>query len=503
LLRLLSCLTLLAAATLVSTPAAANGRFPRSERLLEDPRDASHLILGGTFGLIVSSDAGGSWDYVCEASFAEAGLDLDPLVALASDGALLAGIYAGISRSTDACHFERTLGKTNRQASPDFSLAASQPGRAIGVLVQLLEGGARENQLYRSDDDGLTWSPLGPALPDNSIRAVVTVDIAPSDADRVYLSGLDANNEGVLLRSDDGGETFTVTPIPTDASHDEVPYIAAVDPDDPDALYLRTDEWDFVREDQALHANDALLYSADAGAHFTELIRKPGKLYGFTFSPDSQEVLIGFGDPVEEGGGKLTEPEALGIYRAPKGSGDFVKRYAGAIGCLTWTANGLYACTLEIESGFSLGLTADLDFELESPPDFTPLLRLQDVRGPLECPACSSGAVCRTYWEATCQNWGRSDCVALPPAPPCGDAGAPATSSADDDGAKASGCACRSVPTRGSQGTWWGLVVLSCAGRLVSAKARRAARALRSGGSPSGRTRTARALGAPRRRGRA
>ena len=91
-LRLLWCLALLAATALVSGSAAANGRFPRSERLLEDPRDTSHLILAGTFGLIVSSDAGGSWDYVCEASFAEAGLDLDPLVALASDGALLAGI---------------------------------------------------------------------------------------------------------------------------------------------------------------------------------------------------------------------------------------------------------------------------------------------------------------------------------------------------------------------------------------------------------------------------
>lgn len=501
-MRLLSCLALSAATALVSSSAAANGRFPRSERLLEDPRDAAHLILAGTFGLIVSGDAGGSWHYVCEASFAEAGLDLDPLVALGSDGALLAGIYAGIARSTDACDFKRTLGMTNRQASPDFALAASQPGRAIGVMVQLLEGGERENQLYRSEDDAKTWAPLGPPLPD-SIRAVVTVDIAPSDANRVYLSGLGPDGAGVLLRSDDGGETFTATPVPIDASHDEVPYIAAVDPEDADALYLRTDQWDYVPEEQAAHANDALLYSNDAGAHFTELLRKPGKLYGFTFSPDTQEVLIGFGDPVEEGGGRVTDPNVLGIYRAAKGSGDFEKRYAGSIGCLTWTANGLYACTLEAETGFSLGVTANVDFDLEAPADFQSLLRLADVLGPLECPTCSSGAVCRNYWETTCQSWGRSDCVALSPAAPCGgSAGGPAKDR-DEAAAPPSSCACRSARAPGPDSPWWCLFVGAFAARRASAKALRVARALRSAGSPACPKRTAPAPGEPRRRARA
>ncbi len=499
-LRLISCLALLAATALVSSSAAANGRFPRSERLLEDPADSSHLILGGTFGLIVTNDAAATWHYVCEASFAEAGLDLDPLVALASDGALLAGIYAGVARSTDACDFQRTLGMNNRQAAPDFALSASQPGRAIGVMVQLLEGGLRRNQLYRSDDDAKTWAPLGPELPD-SIRAVVTVDIAPSDANRVYLSGLGPDDAGVLLRSDDGGETFTASPIPIDASHDEVPYIAAVDPEDPDALYVRSDRWDFVADDQAMHANDALLYSNDAGAHFTELLRKPGKLYAFTFSPDTQEVLVGFGDPVEEGGGRVTEPEALGIYRAPNGSSAFEKRFAGSIGCLTWTANGLYACTLEAETGFSLGRTANVDFDLDTPAEFESLLRLQDVQGPLECPACSSGAVCRNYWETTCQAWGRSDCVALSPAPTCGAAGSPATAP-DDDGPK-SGCACHLAHTQGSRSSWWGLLLAAFAARRASAKALRAARALRSADSQAYPKQTATAPGAPRRLGRA
>jgi hypothetical protein len=58
----LSCLTLLAAATLASGEASANGRFPRAERLLQDPFDASHLILGATFGLLVTRDTGAGLD---------------------------------------------------------------------------------------------------------------------------------------------------------------------------------------------------------------------------------------------------------------------------------------------------------------------------------------------------------------------------------------------------------------------------------------------------------
>jgi MYXO-CTERM domain-containing protein len=379
----------------------------------------------------------------------------------------------------------------------------------------LLEDGTSQNQLYRSDDAGQNWSPLGPLLPD-SIRTVATVDVAPSDAERVYVSGLDADGSGVLLRSDDGGESFEAFPLPTDASHDEVPYIAAVATHDKNALYLRTDEWEYDPVQQVANANDALLYSSDGGAHFTELLRKHGKLLGFTFSPDGEDLLVGYGDPVEAGGGRLTEPEALGIYRAPQGSGDFEKRYAGGVGCLTWTARGLYACTLESGTGFSLGLMAGSDFDLASTAAFTKLLRLADVVGPLECPACSSGAICRNYWESACESWGRTDCEALSATPPaeCGGAGGESNAVSAAGGAQAgdaaspdqtlvatgSGCACRVGHAQGSAGAYWWLLLAGLWRRRPNATALRAARALRFGDSPSCRKQTARALGVPRRR---
>ncbi|HEX2871505.1 MAG TPA: MYXO-CTERM sorting domain-containing protein [Polyangiaceae bacterium] len=467
-LRLFWSASLLTATLAVSTTAVANGRFPRAERLLEAPTNPQQLTLGATFGLLLTEDGGSSWRHVCEASFADTGLQTDPVIALASDGVLLAGIYASVARaSLDACDFQKTLGTSNREAVPDFTLAASVPGRALAVLVSLLDDGTSQNQLYLSENDGKSWSKLGPTLP-SSIRSVATIDVAPSDAERVYVSGLDAAGAGVLLRSDDGGQTFEALALPTDSVNDEVPYIAAVDAENPDAIYVRTDQWAFDSLAQVANANDALLYSDDGGRHFTELLRKPGKLFGFTFSPDGREVLLGYGDPLEAGGGRLTESDALGIYRAPKGSHQFEKRYAGSVGCLTWTEQGLYVCTLEADTGFSLGLATDTDFDLDGPANLQPLLRLQDVLGPLECPACTSGSICRNYWESTCQSWGRTDCESLLPTEADACAGAGGESNAGGAAGEAAakpptvplvaggGCSCRVEP-RTHAGAWWAL----------------------------------------------
>jgi hypothetical protein len=501
-LRTFLCAGLLTSAMAWGSSAAANGRFPRAERLLEDPRDPAHLILGATYGMLVTNDAGGSWYHVCEAAFADTGLQTDPVIALTPDGALLAGIYASVARSgSDACDFQKTLGFDNRKAVPDFTLSASVPGRAFAVMVSLLEDGASQNQLYRSDDGGQSWSALGPRLP-ASIRTVATIDVAPSNAERVYLSGLSPDGAGVLLRSDDGGETFEAYPVPTNAENDEVPYIAAVDPDDADAVYLRTDAWVYDPVEQVANANDALFHSSDAGAHFTELLRKPGKLFGFSFSPEGGELVVGYGDPVEAGGGRLTAADALGIYHAAKGSGDFRKRYAGGVGCLTWTAHGLYVCTLEADTGFSLGLIRSIDFELARPVKPSPLLRLRDVVGPVPCPACTSSAVCANYWESTCQSWGRTDCQShLPPTgdscggatgeggvanPSGGTSEGGATSEGGDGGdgevanggarqrnlvPRGAGCACRATRTPSSANVWW------CLGALTLGLARRASAA--------------------------
>jgi MYXO-CTERM domain-containing protein len=401
-------LGLVALASLVglARPAAANGRFPRAERLIEDAQDPNHLVLAATYGLVVTADRGKSWFHVCEGAFAEPGQQTDPVVALMPDGGLLTSIFRSFSRSTDGgCDFQRRLGGDPSQAVPDFTIDGD------GKVVAMLVSGASTLQLQESSDGGQQFHPLGSLLPD-SLRVVATVDVAPSDPSRVYVSGFGLNSVGVLLRSDDRGKSFTTLPLPTNAASDEVPFIAAVDPQDPDVLYVRTDVWIYDESSGVATAGDALLYSDDGGEHFTELLRKSGKLLGFALSPDNKELLVGYGDPVE-GGGRNTEPDALGIYQAPVGSSDFVKVASNPVSCLTWTALGIYACTGQAQLGFTLGLAQPDSLKAQGTSAFSPLLSLKDVKGPLSCTACASGARCADFWQASCEAWGRTDCEAL------------------------------------------------------------------------------------------
>ncbi len=394
----------------LSTPciASANGRFPRAERLLEDPQDPNHLVLAATYGLLTTQDHGKSWFHVCEAAFAEPGGQTDPVAALTTDGSLLISIFSSLSRSHDgACDFRKMLGGDPSQAVPDFTVDSQ--GAVLAVRVTTASG-TSTNQLQESLDGGQHYHPLGPALPD-SIRLVATIDVAPSDPKRLYVSGLGLNGVGVLLRSDDRGATFTTLPLPTDPKNDEVPFIAAVDPKNRDALYVRTDVWKYDESEGVAYAADALFYSTDAGEKFSELIRTGGKLFGFALSPDGQDLLVGYGDPVE-GGGRVTDPDALGVYRAPTATNIFTKVLASPVSCLTWTEAGVYACTAQAELGFALGLAAPASLGPESVTRFLPLLSLIDVKGPLSCPACASGARCSEFWEATCSAWGRADCTA-------------------------------------------------------------------------------------------
>jgi len=378
----------------------------------------------------VTEDRGQSWFHVCEASFAQAGQQTDPVVAL-TGGALLTSIFTSLTRSTDGgCDFQRKLGGNPAQAVPDFTVDSA--GVVLAVLVTTANG-VSTNQLQESFDGGQHFHPLGPPLPD-SLRLVATVDVAPSEPKRIYLSGLGLNGAGVLLRSDDRGESYTALPLPTDAQSDEVPFIAAVAPNDPDAIYVRTDVWKYDELAGGATAADALLYSDDGGSHFSELLRQGGKLFGFALSPDGKDVLAGYGDPVE-GGGRFVDPDALGMYRAPAGTNGFQKVYDGPVSCLTWSQAGVYACTSQGQAGFALGLAAPESLTMAGDSTFTPLLSLLEVKGPLSCAACASGARCGELWQATCSAWGRADCEAPSASPGAGGANECPAAGADAGGA--------------------------------------------------------------------
>ena len=460
----------------MSTQAAlANGRFPRAQRLLEDPSSAQRLVLAATYGLLVTDDRGGEWRHVCELGYAFSINDIDPLVELPPDGSLLVTASHSLNRSLSPfCSFEPVLGSPDAgtQAVVDYSLDRSNRNRLVALLMRSGEGGV-ENVLYESMDAGRTFSPIGVPLPPTEVSFTLTLDVAPSDSNRFYVSAAGRLGTDVLVRSDDGGSTWTTSALPLDP--EEYPYIAAVHPTDPDTLYVRTDFWPLDADNVAV-ASDGLFYSDDGGTTFREIHRAAGKLFGFALSPDASELVIGYGDPVEST--RLVDPEALGIYRASTADHVFTKIFEGPVSCLSWTENGVYVCTSQQERGFALGVAPNADFDLAASEPLTPLLDLRDVRGPLDCPACASGAVCRGRWPENCVVFGNCDAGAAAVGGGAGTdcssggsagaggsgsgaAGSGASGSAPKPGGGESSCGCRAAGAPAGVGALGTLALLS------------------------------------------
>jgi len=442
----------------LSQGALANGRFPRSQRVIEDPNDPRHLVLGATYGMLVTTDGGANWYLLCESSFAGRTLSTyDCAFDRVGSGELLVSFGDALSRAAPPfCDFSPTLGADVPTRVVDFSVVPSEPANVLAIVTRREDGGPGVSILARSSDGGETFTEFGTPLPDVENFAT-TIDSAPSNPDRVYVSGLDADRNGVLLVSDDGGEHFERRAIPG-VTIDGPPFIAAVHPAMPDTVFVRTDG--FEQDQFGLRtANDALYVTRDAGRTFQEVLRGQAKLYGFALSPAGDRVLAGFGDPRDV----TVDPEALGIHAATvdeEALGPFNHETTEAVSCLKWTAQGLYVCATDFEVGFHLGFRADADLA-GGLASFTPLLKLPDLRGPLACPDETTGARCAEDWPDTCQAVG-----AACELPPDGAGGAGATSAGeggiggDPGGASATGgtapvpgarspqgCACRTTAT--------------------------------------------------------
>jgi photosystem II stability/assembly factor-like uncharacterized protein len=423
------CIGIVAASFLFSATANANGRFPRSLRLVEDPNDANHLSLAATFGMVVTSDRGRNWYHICESAFShQDGYQGDPLLSVLSSGNMLVDVQASVNVSTDrGCQWTPSLASSS-QTVADFTVSPSNPNLVLAVVITFT-GGA-QSHLQQSTDGGATWTVVGTPLP---APLVYTLDVDHADPTHIFASALSSDGTGLFLRSTDRGTTWTSSPIPKTGTN-EPPYIAAVDPHDSNKIFIRTDASPVM--DGIATADDALLYSADGGQTWTEILRNGGKLLGFALSPDGSTVLAGYGDPQQAE--LMVDDSALGLYASPIGSFSFSHIFPDSITCLTWTSTGLYACTLTGDTGFELGFAPDAN--LTRCP-LTSILRLSDIRGTL--PGCASAAAtcdfstaCSTIFQ--CADAGTNGMPAVP-SPGCAVAIGPADAGKSEGGAAGGG----------------------------------------------------------------
>jgi hypothetical protein len=346
---------------LFASAARANGAFPKVSQLAVDPDDPKHLVLRSNFGLVVSSDGGQSWDWLCEMGLGYS--NTEPPIAIVSGGVVLVGVTGGVRvGDTLGCDFVVTqdLGGD----IDDLSAELPVPGGALALTTDVA---SNSSQVWETLDTGKTWHTLGAPL-DGFIG--LTIDMARADPNRIYLSGLSdvGTPAGTFAMSDDRGQTWTLSSLPS-ADADHQPYIAAIHPSDEDTVYVR------------LTGPGVLEVTRDAGKTFTQAFALDGELDGFAISPDGATALV--------------SSPYVGMFRAPAATLDFEQLACSGVSSLSWTQAGLIGSGTDSWNGFLLGQSQD---EGQS---FAVMLSQFCIRGPLACDkATSTGAVCPDQWAA-------------------------------------------------------------------------------------------------------
>ena len=202
-------------------------------------------------GIYKSTDAGKTWTHLGLRDGQQIPqIAVDPrdanriLVAVAGHP-YAANEERGIFRSTDGGRtFEKVLYKDENVGGADVMFDPKNPDVAYAGLWEARQGpwenaawNGTGGGVFKSTDNGKTWTQLKGGLPDNIIQA--NIAIAPSAPNRLFASV--ALSPGlVIYRSDDAGETWTR--ITTDArpagrigGGDLA--VLRVDPKNPDVVY--------------------------------------------------------------------------------------------------------------------------------------------------------------------------------------------------------------------------------------------------------------------------
>jgi hypothetical protein len=375
-------------ATLLATSTAhGNGRYPAADQIVLDPDDPSHLLLRTTFGLLQSHDEGLSWSWICEAAVGFTG---DPALAVFRGGALLAGYFGAFSTSREqGCGWSAIDLDTRYRYPFDATLDPGEPTRAY--LVAGSVDGARDASLVSVAATGV----IEAVLPIGDGFVPTTLEVAPSNPARIYVTGIVENTATLLLRSDDRGQTWERHVV---AGYGALPlFISAIDPNDADLVYARIDGGGaaFAQPMTAADApSDHLLVSRDAGATWTTVFSLETDMLGFALSPDGSRIAIG-------GPGK-------GVFIASASELEFRPGAAvQVLRCLRWTPDALLACAQENLDGWTIGRS------LDGGEHFEPLWHQQEL-GPLACAASSTtGAACSHVWPDIARSIGARPEAAL------------------------------------------------------------------------------------------
>jgi hypothetical protein len=351
----------LGSAALVAEPDAhANGRFPFANQLDFVPAHPDTVLVRTTFGIIVSHDGGRHFNWICEliVGFVNGS---DPGIALFDDGSQAVAGSKGLAITRDnECSYPFVGGDLDKQYVIDVSTEKQDPSRAVAITATQNTNGEFYTQMFRTVDNGRTWAKAGVQLPPG--LSVTTIDTAPSDPNRIYVSGtaiVGERRKGFIGTSGDGGEHWTYSDV------DGVTlYLSGIDPTDPLRVYARS-----------FSPPHDILYGASDGSSLKPIFTSKGSLTGMAVSPDGSRIAVG----------GLQD----GVWFADRVSDvantKFEQHTQKAVSCLTWTPDHLFLCGTAEQDSFVLAKSTDEARTIE------PLVaRLTEIGGPpTHCPGDS------------------------------------------------------------------------------------------------------------------
>ena len=282
---LVSAVVALALSSFAPASARAHGEAPVLMQLLFHPTEPDTMVIVASFGLLVTEDAGTTWDWVCtEAIWGEyilpgrGFIDSEGTVTLASPQGVLRGEALG-------CNWSRPSAQLDGVYVVDLHADPANPSFAVALTYEpdAISG------VFGTEDAGRNWvrwrAPFPARLLSLGVRA------APSDPGRVYVTGISAaGTRAYLFRSDGEPDRWDEFELGGDRSEFAMPLLG-VDPADRNRVYLRA----------VSAAYDRVAVSDDGGQTFRDLalLDAPalaaGRPFGFAFASDGS---VWVGNPI-------------------------------------------------------------------------------------------------------------------------------------------------------------------------------------------------------------
>jgi hypothetical protein len=318
-----------------------------------------------TFGAVISHDSGATWHYFCEDAIGYGGM-YDPDYAYSRTGKIFATTFNGLKVNKDGCVFEPTPEGTKFVSSDELG-----PDGALYVGM----ADPADSDIYKSTDDGATFPAM--TMPGQLNDWWQSLKIAPSDAQRIYLTGYrfaqspipDAGTvkQFLLFTSTTGGASWTPMAMDTiTADQNSAIEIAGISKTDPLTVYARVTLQNGV-------VGDALYRSINGGTTWTKILEKGDALAAFVVRANG-DIVAGtptLGAQVSHDKGATWVPLAN-----PPHLNCLVENAAGEV----WGCTQNYGSMQVPGDNFGIMKTTDL-------VTWTGVLKYQDIQAPVVCPA--------------------------------------------------------------------------------------------------------------------